>query len=124
MPIQKLRDLCHFTKGGVTLLDISEAAEKIGFRTTGIKLTLDQLGQAELPCILHWRQNHFVVLYKIKNHRYYIGDPGRGLMTVAEEDFAKNWVSYKELKDGISLLLTPSPIFHEQSDDDKENSIS
>src|ERR1700744_600597 len=97
LPIQKLRALCFINRGGVTLLDISEAAEKIGFRTTGVKLNLEQLSQAELPCILHWRQHHFVILYKIKNHKYYIADPARGLVTVAESDFAKNWVSHKEL---------------------------
>jgi ATP-binding cassette subfamily B protein len=63
--IQKLRALCFINRGGVNLLAISEAAEKIGFRTTGVKLNLEQLNQAELPCILHWRQHHFVVLYKI-----------------------------------------------------------
>jgi ATP-binding cassette, subfamily B, bacterial len=53
IPIQKLRSLCFISKGGVNLLAISEAAEKLGMRTTGVKLSLPQLKQAELPCILH-----------------------------------------------------------------------
>ena len=63
--IHKIRKLCQTTKSGVNLLGISEAAEKLGFRTYGVRLSLEQLKEVELPCILHWNQNHFVVLYKI-----------------------------------------------------------
>jgi ATP-binding cassette, subfamily B, bacterial len=121
--IQKLRTLCFINKGGVNLLAISEAAEKLGMRTTGVKLTLPQLKQAELPCILHWRQNHFVVLYQIKNYKYYIADPAAGLVKLDEKTFTKNWYSHKELHDGVSLLLSPSPLFYEQ-EDDKKNKVS
>nr|WP_294792434.1 peptidase domain-containing ABC transporter [uncultured Mucilaginibacter sp.] len=117
--IQRLRSLCFINKGGVNLLAISEAAEKLGMRTTGAKLTLPQLKQAELPCILHWRQNHFVVLYKIRNDKYYIADPAAGLLKLDEKTFTKNWYSHKELYDGVSLLLSPSPLFYEQEEDKK-----
>jgi len=117
--IQKLRTLCFINKGGVNLLAISEAAEKLGMRTTGAKLNLPQLKQAELPCILHWRQNHFVVLYKIRNNKYYIADPAAGLLKLDEKTFTKNWYSHKELHDGVSLLLSPSPLFYEQEEDKK-----
>lgn len=121
--IQKLRTLCFINRGGVNLLAISEAAEKIGFRTTGVKLSLSQLNEAELPCILHWHQNHFVVLYKIKKGKYYIADPGSGLVTLDEAVFKKHWYSHKETSEGISLLLSPTPLFYEH-EDDKEHKIS
>jgi len=121
--IQKLRALCFTNRGGVNLLAISEAAEKLGFRTTGVKLTLEQLSQVELPCLLHWRQHHFVVLYKIKSGNYYIADPARDLVIVSESDFKKNWFVHKELYDGISLLLSPSPKFYEQ-EGDSETKVS
>ena len=73
--VQTLRKLCEINREGVSLLGMSDAAEKIGFLTLGVKLTPIQLKDAELPCILHWRQTHFVVLYKIKNHKYYLADP-------------------------------------------------
>ncbi|HLT86955.1 MAG TPA: cysteine peptidase family C39 domain-containing protein, partial [Sphingobacterium sp.] len=76
--IHKIRKLCQTTKNGVNLLGISEAAEKLGFRTYGVRLNLEQLHDAELPCILHWNQNHFVVLYKIRKGKYYISDPATG----------------------------------------------
>jgi ATP-binding cassette subfamily B protein len=116
-PIQKLRSICHINRGGVSLLDISEAAEKIGFRSLGVKLTVDQVKEVELPCILHWRRNHFVILYKIKKKNFYIADPARGLISLTEEEFTTNWLNHKLLKDGISLLLTPSPAFYEMEEE-------
>lgn len=72
--IHKIRKLCQTTKNGVNMLRISEAAEKLGFRTYGVKLSLEQLLEVELPCILHWNQNHFVVLYNRKKAKKFIYD--------------------------------------------------
>jgi ATP-binding cassette subfamily B protein len=115
--IQTLRRLCEINKEGVSLLGISDAAEKIGFRSIGVKLNAVQLKDAELPCILHWRQNHFVVLYKIKNHKYYLADPADSLIALSEADFNRNWESDKESTEGIALLLSPTPVFYEQEDE-------
>src|SRR5689334_9124207 len=115
--IQKLRDLCYINTGGVSLLGISEAAEKLGFRTIGVKLTLPQLSEAQLPCILHWKQNHFVVLYKIKSNKYHVADPSRGIVVYTDKEFAKSWYGHKELHDGISLLIAPTPKFYEEDGD-------
>lgn len=115
--LQTLRRLCEINKEGVSLLGISDASEKIGFRSIGVKLNAEQLKEAELPCILHWRQNHFVVLYKIKKHKYYLADPAAGLITLSEEDFKRNWQSDTESMEGIALLLSPTPLFYEQEDE-------
>jgi ATP-binding cassette subfamily B protein len=117
--IQKLRELCFINRGGINLLALSEAAEKQGFRTTGVKLGLKELNQAELPCILHWSQNHFVVLYKIKKGKYYLADPGAGLFTLTEAEFAKRWYSHTQVNHGIALLISPSPLFYDVEDDKK-----
>ncbi|WP_426582188.1 peptidase domain-containing ABC transporter [Mucilaginibacter sp. R-33] len=121
--IQTLRQLCEINREGVSLLGISDAAEKIGFRSLGAKLNLTDLKEAEMPCILHWRQNHFVILYLIKHGRYYIADPGSGLVTLSESDFRKSWVSDQDVNEGIALLLTPTPHFYEQ-EDERNNSIT
>src|SRR5690606_1162842 len=102
---------------------ISEAAEKLGFRTYGVRLTLEQLSEVELPCILHWNQNHFVVLYKIRKGKYYISDPATGLITYGEKEFSKNWYSTKELHEGLSLVLSPGPNFYELDEEDAEPSL-
>lgn len=115
--VQTLRQLCEINREGVSLLGISDASEKIGFRSLGAKLTIENLKEAELPCILHWRQNHFVVLYKIKKGKYYIADPGSGLVTLTEAEFAKNWLADTTNGEGIALLLSPTPYFYEQEDE-------
>lgn len=118
--IQRLRELCNISKIGVSLLGISEAAEKIGFRSLGVKVELQQLAEAQLPCVLHWQQRHFVVLYKIKKGKYYISDPGQGLITYTTKEFTDNWLSRKQLYDGIALFVSPTPQFYqEEGDKDK-----
>ncbi|HEY4326115.1 MAG TPA: peptidase domain-containing ABC transporter [Mucilaginibacter sp.] len=114
---QTLNKMCDINREGVSLLGISNAAEKIGFRTLGVKLNTGQIKEAELPCILHWRQSHFVVLYKIKNHKYYLADPADGLVTLSEADFSRNWQGDKETFKGIALLLAPTPQFYEHEDE-------
>ena len=114
--VQTLRKLCEIDKEGVSLLGISNAAEKTGFRSLGVKLTAGQLKEAELPCILHWRQNHFVVLYKIKKQQYYLSDPAASLIKLNETEFNRNWLD-KDSGSGIALLLSPTPQFYEEEDE-------
>ncbi|MBB6131484.1 peptidase domain-containing ABC transporter [Mucilaginibacter lappiensis] len=120
--IQRLRTLCFTNRGGTTLWNISDAAEKIGLRSLGVRVTIEQLRDVQLPCILHWRQNHYVILYKINADAYYIADPAKGLVMLSEKDFKQNWFSHKEMYDGISLLLGPNPVFYEL-EDDKSNDV-
>lgn len=117
--LQRLRDISGINREGVSLLGISEAAEKIGFRTTGNRITLSQLTQIDLPAILHWNQNHFVVLYKIKKGIYYIADPGKGLIEFTEKEFAQRWISaYNDNESqGIVLMLSPTPDLYAQEGD-------
>ena len=121
-PIQKLRALCFTNRGGTTLWNIADAAEKLGLRTLGVRITIEQLNDVQLPCILHWRQNHYVILYKKGNHTYHIADPAKGLITLPEKEFTQNWFSHKELYDGISLLIGPTPLFYEQREE-KRNDV-
>lgn len=118
--IHKIRKLCQTTNQGVNLLGISEAAEKLGFRTYGLRLSLEQLNKAELPCIVHWNQNHFIVLYKIRKGKYYFSDPASGLMSYDEKEFTQNWFSSKELNNGLSLLLSPGPRFYQLDEEEPE----
>ena len=121
--LDKLRGLAGFSREGVSLLGISEAAEKIGFRTRAVTISYGQLSGLRLPCILHWNQNHFVVLYAIKMKRgrscITVADPGKGIVYYnSEDEFCAHWsVSGESIGDprGIALLLEPSPEFYEQS---------
>jgi ATP-binding cassette subfamily B protein len=115
--LQILRDKTQIGKEGVNLLGISEAAESIGFRTHCCKLTYNSLTKdAQLPAILHWGQNHFVVLYKVKKNKLYIADPAKGLITYRAAEFKAFWISDKvnNEEEGIALLLEPAPAFYQQ----------
>ncbi len=115
LTLQQLRSLAKTTREGSSLLGISDAAEKIGFRTLGIKVTYEKLVEdAPLPCIAHWNQNHFVVIYKIKKDVVYIADPGHGLLKYKKEEFLKSWQS--DHHEGILLLLEPTPEFSEEDE--------
>ena len=119
--LEELRALSHAGRTGVSLMGVSEAAEQIGLRSIGVSVTLNELKeQVPLPAIIHWGQNHFVVLYKIKNDKYWIANPAVGLEKYKKEDFLKKWAGTikKNEESGICLALEPGADFYE-----KESSI-
>ena len=123
--VQTLRERSHITREGVSLLGTSDAAESIGFRTMGVRLGIDQLAkESPLPCIAHWKQNHFVVVYKFTKKHVHVADPAHGLIKYTREEFMTQWASTKseEEPQGICLLLEPTPDFytHEGETRDKK----
>lgn len=133
--LQNLRERSFITREGVSMLGISDAAESIGFRTNGVRITFEQLvSNIPLPCVLHWNQNHFVVLYGIEKKRNFggkgkteyilkIADPAGEKYKIDEKGFLKCWISsVTEGQDtGVALLLNPTPDFYTY-EDDKEKS--
>ena len=120
--IQTLRSLSETTRAGSNLLHLSDAAEKFGFRTLGVKLNIIKLEEVPLPCILHWNKVHYVVLYKI-NKKYYVSDPAIGLLKYTKEEFIKFWIGNQadeSSKEGIVLLLEPTPNFYQSNWDRSE----
>lgn len=118
--VQQLREQSFIQRTGVSLLGISEAAASIGLRTTGLRTTLQKLKtQCKLPCILHWNQMHFVVLYRVERKRgrwfFYIADPAYGLLKYEEEEFRKCWISTRQGGEerGIAMLVEVTPRFYE-----------
>ncbi|MBW4763335.1 peptidase domain-containing ABC transporter [Prevotella melaninogenica] len=127
--LQTLRERCFLSREGVSMLGISDAAEYIGFRTIGVRISFEQLiEEGNLPCILHWNQNHFVVCYRIKRHKnnevdLYIADPASKKLIYHKDEFLKCWISQKgNITDtGTALLLEPGPLFND-IDDEKRSS--
>ena len=121
--LEKLRKSSGINREGVSLLGISEAAENIGFRTVGAKLSWEQLKeQVPLPCIVFWGQEHFVVVYKIKRNKVYVADPAKGKVTYPKEEFLQRWLNTKTngQDSGIALLLYTTPKFYELEEDRKD----
>jgi ATP-binding cassette subfamily B protein len=117
--LNTLRDACFMSKTGVNMLGISAAAESIGFRTTGVKISFEQLvNDVPLPAIIHWKQNHFVVLYDVRSSRKLgytlsVADPGLGMVNYSEREFRADWEGSVRDGDGVgtALLLQPGPFF-------------
>lgn len=132
--LQTLREKSFITREGVSMLGISDAAESIGIHTQGVRINFEQLVEdVDLPCILHWNQNHFVVCYGIKRKKKLfssdepeysikIADPGGEKYTMDKAGFLKCWLSSKlDNKDtGTVLLLEPTPDFYHQEDDQEK----
>ena len=122
--LDSLSKLCFASTEGVSLLGINEAANILGLHTTCARGATMMLGEVPLPCILHWNQNHFVVLYKIKKgKKFYVADPGKGLVTYNLEEFKKHWISTSSNGEdkGIAMFLETTPTFFTYKVEGEEN---
>nr|MCR4774717.1 peptidase domain-containing ABC transporter [Prevotella sp.] len=106
---------CFATHEGVSLLGMTEAAKKLGLETMSARVTVETLGKAPMPCVLHWNQNHFVVLYKVKHGKFYVADPAKGLIKYSREEFEEHWLSVTTddgVKKGIAMFVETTPVFY------------
>lgn len=116
--IPYLREKCYIDREGVSLLGISEAAECIGFRSLGVKIPLNSkngdasLKNAPLPSIVHWNQNHFVVVYKITNRKIFIADPQESKIVLTHDQFEKSYSNGS--REGTALILETTPEFYKK----------
>jgi ATP-binding cassette subfamily B protein len=125
--LQTLREKSFIGREGVSLLGLSDAAEHLGFHTLAVKSDFEKLEEEmPLPCIAHWKQRHFVIVYKIKNDKVYVADPAHGLITYKKEEFLKGWITLRsgDTNTGSLLLIEPTPRFYEAEDDKKGKSRS
>ncbi len=116
--LQYLRDLASVSREGVSMLDISYVAEKIGLRTLGIQAKFEDLCRIPLPCIIHWMDDHFIVVYKITQKHVYVSDPAKEKMRFTHEDFCKSWLKENE-KTGFILALEPMANFKQMEENEK-----
>jgi len=123
--LESLRKKCYITREGVSFLGLSEAADSLGFRTIGVKVHFEVLNEnVPFPCIVHWRQKHFVVVYKIKNDKIWIADPAVGLIKFSRDEFVQNWAStvVDGKPAGLILIIEPTPaLFKNENEPDKTN---
>ncbi len=136
--LQTLRQHSFITREGVSMLGISDAAEHIGFRTQGVRVSFEQLvDEVPLPCIIHWNQNHFVVCYKIKeekkiwgkktgDYKIYISDPAQNQAVFTKDEFLKCWLSTRKNNEdkGTALILYTTPAFYDTEDEQAKSKIN
>lgn len=126
-PLSYLRTLSHLTREGVSIAGIRDALKTIGMRSASFELTMEQLiEKCPLPSILHWDQNHFVVLYGISNScltrtlRFKIANPAFGKQTISYKEFTNHWLNNSK---GIVIACEPTDKFYSQIKIKKEYSI-
>jgi ATP-binding cassette, subfamily B, bacterial len=119
-PLPHLREMCAISRDGVSALGISQAAESLGLQTMVVKVFYTRendekpgLINAPLPCIAHWNQNHFVVIYKVTKTKVWIADPGAGKFALNKADFLRSWG--KDNGQGVLILLSATPDFFQQN---------
>jgi ATP-binding cassette subfamily B protein len=135
--LQQIRNLSETTREGSSLLGLSDAAEKLGFKSLGVQIDFKTLvEEVPLPCIVHWNKQHFVVVYKIetlrkpqgnRDYKIYISDPSYGLITYTKQEFIKSWIgnnAEENTEEGIALLLETTPAFFKNEFDNDESKAS
>jgi ATP-binding cassette subfamily B protein len=119
---EHLRDICNITPDGITLKSLMNGAETLGFQTVPASINYDVLAnQAPLPCIVYWRDRHFLVVYKIKGNTIYAADPAHGLIKYSKQEFIEAWQNNKNANDdseGLVILLEPSTKFYDSEHTD------
>lgn len=117
-----LRDHSYIDREGVSVRGISEAAEHIGMRTLAVKVPFKTTSEEEadllsvpLPCIAHWQQKHFLVIYKVSEKYVWVADPAKSKLRLSRKEFERNWISDQNM--GVLLLMEPSPDFYQQDDE-------
>ncbi len=115
-----LSGVCTPTAEGVSLLGIADGARAIGLDSKAYRMTEDSLAQMELPLIIHWNQNHFVVLHRISRggRRFHVADPGKGMTSYSREEFMSHWASGERdgVPFGIAMRLEPTEQFGSVAD--------
>jgi ATP-binding cassette subfamily B protein len=125
--LSTVRGLCDLNKAGASLKSIMNGAQSLGLNSKGVRLSLNQLLESvPLPCILHWNQNHYVVLPPQKintsrdNFKIKIADPSSGIFSIEKEIFLRSWIPREE-NSGVAILFEPSPAFYTLREDKRSN---
>jgi len=111
-----LRQKCFAGRMGVSLFQLSNAATDIGFRTLYAKIRMEDLDRVIFPCVVHWANSHFVVVYKMGKKRVVVGDPAIGVVSYTHEEFAQRWIYHSNEQSGVILLMEPTPKFYAEEE--------
>jgi ATP-binding cassette subfamily B protein len=118
LDLNAMSNFSKLGKEGTNLIGLSDTAEKFGFRTLSVKISIDQLiSEVPLPCIVHWNQNHFVVVTSNSSKtKIEVADPAHGIIKYTRDEFCKHWIQANENVPGVTLLLEPTPEFYKHND--------
>ena len=123
----RIRELAETLKQGSSFLGLINALEELGFKSMALKIDVDKLSLAPLPCILHWNGDHYVVLYKIKKgNKFFISDPAHGLLEYNFNEFIEGFCftgSNNAPNEGYCIIVEPTAKFY-TNEVKKQSSLS
>ncbi len=114
--LSRIREAVGTGQFGTTLLGLKRGAETLGFNARPVKTSpelLNRINEAPLPAIIHWKGNHWVVLYGKKGKKCLVADPAVGVRYLSQQEIAEGWT------DWLILLLEPDPIRFFAQEDEK-----
>ncbi len=118
--LETIRKRAWITREGVSFLGLKSAAGTMGFTAAGVRLPFSRLAaEAPLPCIVHWQQNHFIVVNRITDSKVWVSDPAIGRIRMTRDEFMKGWASGESEGEpsGMAMLLEPGPGFEKLEND-------
>ncbi|RCJ21894.1 ABC transporter ATP-binding protein [Nostoc minutum NIES-26] len=113
--LNRIREAVGTGQFGTTLLGLQRGAKTLGFNARSVKTSpelLNRMHEATLPAIIHWKGNHWVVLYGKKGKECIIADPAVGVRYLSQKDLAEGWT------DWLMLLVEPNPELFLKTEDD------
>lgn len=121
--VKFLNKFCTASKDGVSFKGLSDLSDTLGLHCISGKVSIQELRECPLPAILHWNQNHFIVLYKIKNNKFYIVDPSKGKLVLNETEFSQHFISLTSdnKEKGLAMFFEPTEKFGIIKDDTINN---
>ena len=117
LDIKKLETISGMDREGTSLFGLSQAADSIGLNNLCVKIPFETLVEdVPLPAILHWNQNHFVVVYKASHRKIFVADPAIGKVEYTKEEFCESWLVKDENSnnEGIVMLLETTEKFEKE----------
>ena len=106
--ISHIRELVHTSTDGTTLAGITGGANELGLAARSVRASKSRLDQLQLPAVVHWEGNHWVVAYRVDDKYVRVSDPARGLRRVPREEFLKRWSGYTSVV-GYTDRLAEAP---------------
>lgn len=123
IPYAEINGKLKASSEGVSILGIERVLGYYGFESSAVLVSEKGLPELTLPTILHWNQNHFVVLYRITKdaEQFYIADPGKGKSRISREEFLSHWASteLENQKAGVAISIIPGNNFIDISRENK-----
>lgn len=125
--LEYIKRITGTNKAGVTAYDLIKASERLGYKSIPFSISYYKFRSlVPLPCIVHWQDSHFIVVYKITKKHVFVSDPAIGLKKMSLKEFANGWLknnnSDNTTKRGMVIVLEPTPAFYSDNTSSRNTS--